>query len=230
MRSQLAVLTAAMVFIVSVAARPAAQDAPPGRGGAGPGAGGGGGNRGAAFPAQQRAPGDPARIARGNGLYGSTAAPATAPICAAAIREDRTCCARSSCSMIRPENRSVRSCRVAVRGPSAPCRRSRSRQTMCARLPNTFTAWPPRCEGKETHPPARCRHSRSSSATPPRANAISPRSAAPAIRQPVICAASLGASPIPPPCRTTGFQQAVASDAAPAAARHCRLRARSGLP
>jgi cytochrome c oxidase cbb3-type subunit 3 len=64
MRSPLAVLTAAMLFIVSVgvAARPAAQDVAPGRGG--------GGNPGATFPAQQRAPGDPARIARGTGLYG----------------------------------------------------------------------------------------------------------------------------------------------------------------
>ena len=64
MRSPLAVLTAAVLFIVSVsvAARPAAQAVAPGRGG--------GGNPGAMFPAQQRAPGDPARIARGTGLYG----------------------------------------------------------------------------------------------------------------------------------------------------------------
>jgi cytochrome c oxidase cbb3-type subunit 3 len=63
MRSPFTVFTAVVAFIVtvSVAARPAAQDVTAGRGG---------GNPGAAFPAQQRAPGDPARIARGTGLYG----------------------------------------------------------------------------------------------------------------------------------------------------------------
>ena len=37
------------------------------------------------FPAQQRPPADPAVVARGKGLYESTAAPATGRISAAAI-------------------------------------------------------------------------------------------------------------------------------------------------
>lgn len=64
----------AVLFVAAVSVQPHAQDglpapAPqPGQGrGAAPGRGGGGR---ATFPAQQRPPGDPALIARGNGLYG----------------------------------------------------------------------------------------------------------------------------------------------------------------
>src|SRR5262245_32177782 len=64
----------AVLFVAAVSVRPYAQAAPPapnaqpgqGRGGA-PGRGGGGPQ---SFPAQQRPPGDPALITRGNGLYG----------------------------------------------------------------------------------------------------------------------------------------------------------------
>lgn len=66
MRSQITWLTAATVFVVCVAARPSAQDAAAGQRGARQG---GAGNRAATFPAQQRPPGDPLAIARGNGLY-----------------------------------------------------------------------------------------------------------------------------------------------------------------
>ena len=64
----------AVLFVAAVSVRPHAQDGPAvpnppaGQGrGAVPGRGGGGR---ATFPAQQRPPGDPALIARGNGLYG----------------------------------------------------------------------------------------------------------------------------------------------------------------
>ena len=68
MRSCLSITVAAALFLVVVTVHPAAQDAAPqpqGRGGRA-----GGGNARATFPAQQRPPGDPALIARGNGLYG----------------------------------------------------------------------------------------------------------------------------------------------------------------
>jgi cytochrome c oxidase cbb3-type subunit 3 len=65
-----------LLFVVVISVHPSAQagapaQAPPpqGAGQRGGGPGGGGGGR-ATFPAQQRAPGDPALIARGNGLYG----------------------------------------------------------------------------------------------------------------------------------------------------------------
>ncbi len=61
MRSSLILTAAAALFTLTVAVNPAAQGGPPqpqGRGGRPP------------FPAQQRPPGDPALIARGNGLYG----------------------------------------------------------------------------------------------------------------------------------------------------------------
>src|SRR5688500_10175786 len=63
----------AVLFVAAVSIQPYAQGGPPapaqqpGQGGAAPGRGGGGR---ATFPAQQRPPGDPALIARGNGLYG----------------------------------------------------------------------------------------------------------------------------------------------------------------
>jgi cytochrome c oxidase cbb3-type subunit 3 len=65
---------AAVLFILTVSVQPLAQGAAPAQapaaaqgGGAAP-RGGGGGR--ATFPAQQRPPGDPVLIARGNGLYG----------------------------------------------------------------------------------------------------------------------------------------------------------------
>jgi cytochrome c oxidase cbb3-type subunit III len=64
-----------LLFVATLSVQPFAQDAPPAptapqpQGGAPPRGGGGGGR--ATFPAQQRAPGDPALIARGNGLYGA---------------------------------------------------------------------------------------------------------------------------------------------------------------
>ena len=50
----------------------------------------------ATFPAQQRPPGDPALIARGKRSTTSTAAPATAPTCAAATWAAPTCSDRRS--------------------------------------------------------------------------------------------------------------------------------------
>ena len=64
MRSTIGLAAAAALFMLVVAVHPAAQGAPPPQGG-----GRGGGGR-ATFPAQQRPPGDPTLIARGNGLYG----------------------------------------------------------------------------------------------------------------------------------------------------------------
>jgi cytochrome c oxidase cbb3-type subunit 3 len=74
MRVSRSLFAAAVVFLVTVSVQPFAQgappaQAPPAQGGAAPRGGGGGGGR-ATFPAQQRPPGDPALIARGNGLYG----------------------------------------------------------------------------------------------------------------------------------------------------------------
>jgi cytochrome c oxidase cbb3-type subunit 3 len=72
MRSPRSVLAAAALFVVTMAVQLLAQGGPPpatqpqGRGAAPPGGRGGG----QTFPAQQRPPGDPALIARGNGLYG----------------------------------------------------------------------------------------------------------------------------------------------------------------
>ena len=66
MRSPVSLAAAAALFMLAVAVHPSAQGGAPqpqGRGGRG------GGGR-ATFPAQQRPPGDPALIARGNGLYG----------------------------------------------------------------------------------------------------------------------------------------------------------------
>ena len=66
MRSPVNLAAAAALFMLVVAVHPAAQGGAPqpqGRGGRG------GGGR-ATFPAQQRPAGDPALIARGNGLYG----------------------------------------------------------------------------------------------------------------------------------------------------------------
>ena len=68
MRPKLGLFVAACLAIGSIAAMAAAQAPPQGRGG---GAGRqGGGNPNATFPAQQRPPGDPALVARGQGLYG----------------------------------------------------------------------------------------------------------------------------------------------------------------
>src|SRR5689334_3458338 len=66
MRSFAGLVAAAAVFMLVVSVRPSAQG-----GATQPASGGGraGGGR-ATFPAQQRPPGDPALIARGNGLYG----------------------------------------------------------------------------------------------------------------------------------------------------------------
>lgn len=66
MRSPISFAAAAALFTFVIAVHPSAQ------GGAPPPQGGGGRGRGgpATFPAQQRPPGDPALIARGNGLYG----------------------------------------------------------------------------------------------------------------------------------------------------------------
>lgn len=74
MRSSRSLVAGAALFVVAISVRPFAQDGPPGQiaptpqGGGGARGGGGGGR--ATFPAQQRPPGDPALIARGNGLYG----------------------------------------------------------------------------------------------------------------------------------------------------------------
>jgi cytochrome c oxidase cbb3-type subunit III len=62
-----------LLFVATLSVQPLAQDAPPAQNAPSPQGGGpprGGGGR-ATFPAQQRAPGDPALIARGNGLYGA---------------------------------------------------------------------------------------------------------------------------------------------------------------
>jgi cytochrome c oxidase cbb3-type subunit 3 len=73
MRSPRSLVAGALLFVVTVSVHPFAQGGPPAPattpapGGAAP-RGGGGGR--ATFPAQQRPPGDPALIARGNGLYG----------------------------------------------------------------------------------------------------------------------------------------------------------------
>jgi len=73
MRSSRSLVAGALLFVVTVSVHPFAQEGPPAQdsapaqGGATP-RGGGGGR--AVFPAQQRPPGDPALIARGNGLYG----------------------------------------------------------------------------------------------------------------------------------------------------------------
>src|SRR6188474_2838111 len=59
MRSPMILAAAAALFALTVVVTLSAQGGPPqGRGGPPP------------FPAQQRPPGDPALIARGNGLYG----------------------------------------------------------------------------------------------------------------------------------------------------------------
>jgi len=63
MRSPVSLAAAAALFMLVVAVQPSAQAGPP------PPQGRGGGGR-ATFPAQQRPAGDPALIARGNGLYG----------------------------------------------------------------------------------------------------------------------------------------------------------------
>ena len=65
MRSPISLAAAATLFMLAVAVHSSAQGGAPqaqGRGGAGGGR--------ATFPAQQRPPGDPVLIARGNGLYG----------------------------------------------------------------------------------------------------------------------------------------------------------------
>jgi cytochrome c oxidase cbb3-type subunit 3 len=66
MQPSLGVSVATCLAIGSIALA-AAQAPPQGRGGGGRQ---GGGNPNATFPAQQRAPGDPALVARGQGLYG----------------------------------------------------------------------------------------------------------------------------------------------------------------
>jgi cytochrome c oxidase cbb3-type subunit 3 len=73
MRSPRSLVAGALLFVVTITVQPFAQGGPPAQGttsaqgGAAP-RGGDGGR--ATFPAQQRPPGDPALIARGNGLYG----------------------------------------------------------------------------------------------------------------------------------------------------------------
>jgi cytochrome c oxidase cbb3-type subunit 3 len=66
-------IAGAVLFVMTISVHPFAQDGPPAQGAppaqGGAAAGRGGGGR-ATFPAQQRAPGDPVLIARGNGLYG----------------------------------------------------------------------------------------------------------------------------------------------------------------
>jgi cytochrome c oxidase cbb3-type subunit 3 len=67
MRPPVGLAAAAALFVLIVAVQPSAQGgAPPQQ----PGPGGRGGGGRATFPAQQRPPGDPSLIARGNGLYG----------------------------------------------------------------------------------------------------------------------------------------------------------------
>jgi cytochrome c oxidase cbb3-type subunit 3 len=76
MRSSRSVIAGAVLFVATVSVQPYAQGGPPApgpqppQGEAGRRGGGGGGGGRATFPAQQRPPGDPALIARGNGLYG----------------------------------------------------------------------------------------------------------------------------------------------------------------
>ena len=75
MRSSRSLVAGAVLFVVIVSVQPYAQGGPPAPGpqppqGEGAGRRGGGGGGRATFPAQQRPPGDPALIARGNGLYG----------------------------------------------------------------------------------------------------------------------------------------------------------------
>ena len=66
MRPSVTLAAAAAIFITVVSVQPSAQ----GGGAQGPGGGGRGGPPRPTFPAQQRPEGDPAVIARGNGLYG----------------------------------------------------------------------------------------------------------------------------------------------------------------
>ena len=66
MRSPISLAAAATLFMLAVAVHSSAQGGAPQAQGRGGRAGGGR----ATFPAQQRPPGDPALIARGNGLYG----------------------------------------------------------------------------------------------------------------------------------------------------------------
>jgi len=85
MRRTLPRTAAALGIIAVIAVRlaaqggppPAAPQAPPGRAGGAPQ--GGGGGRGATYPAQQRAPGDPAVVARGKTLYGINCASCHGP-------------------------------------------------------------------------------------------------------------------------------------------------------
>jgi cytochrome c oxidase cbb3-type subunit 3 len=81
MRPKVSLAAAACLLLGVIAVRVGAQGGPPptpppggagqgGAQGAGPAPGRQGGGRGATFPAQQRPPGDPALIARGNTLYG----------------------------------------------------------------------------------------------------------------------------------------------------------------
>ena len=72
MRSSRSLIAGAVLFIVAIAVHPSAQGGPPAPGQQPPqaeGAGRRGGGGRATFPAQQRPPGAPALIARGNGLY-----------------------------------------------------------------------------------------------------------------------------------------------------------------
>ena len=73
MRRTLSLAAAACLVLGSLAVFVSAQEPQGGRGAGARGGGAGGrqgGNPNATFPAQQRPPGDPALIARGNGLYG----------------------------------------------------------------------------------------------------------------------------------------------------------------
>jgi len=65
MRAYVSLAAAAALFMLVASVRPFAQGAPQPQG-----RGGRGGAAPATFPAQQRPPGDPALVARGNGLYG----------------------------------------------------------------------------------------------------------------------------------------------------------------
>lgn len=67
MHSPVSLAAAAALFTLAVAVHPSAQAGAPQPQGRGGGRGGGGR---ATFPAQQRPPGEPVLIARGNGLYG----------------------------------------------------------------------------------------------------------------------------------------------------------------
>lgn len=75
MRSSRSLIAGVVLFVAAISVQPYAQDGPPAPGpqppqGEAVGRRGGGGGGRATFPAQQRPPGDPALIARGNGLYG----------------------------------------------------------------------------------------------------------------------------------------------------------------